>query len=83
MTKLRTAIARRMVESKQAPHFYITHEYDMAALMKLRKEMNEFLPEAERFSVNDFIVKAVALTLRQFPNINASFGKLRSSSMGL
>ncbi len=45
LTKLRTAIARRMVESKAAPHFYVTHEYDMAALMKLRKELNEFLPE--------------------------------------
>lgn len=75
LTKLRSAIARRMVEAKQAPHFYITHEYDMAALMRLRKELNEFLSEADRFSVNDFIVKAVALTLRQFPNINASFGE--------
>ncbi|NMB58906.1 MAG: 2-oxo acid dehydrogenase subunit E2, partial [Chloroflexi bacterium] len=53
LTKLRTAIARRMVESKQAPHFYVTHEYDMAALMKLRKEVNEFLPEEQRLSVND------------------------------
>ncbi len=73
LNKLRSAIARRMVESKQAPHFYITHDYDMAALMTLRKELNEFLPENERLSVNDFIVKAVALTLRQFPNLNASF----------
>ena len=64
-----------MVESKQAPHFYVTHEYDMAALMKLRKEVNEFLPEEQRLSVNDFIVKAVALTLRQFPNLNASFSE--------
>ncbi len=75
LTKLRSAIARRMVESKQAPHFYVTHEYDMAALMKLRKEVNEFLPEEQRLSVNDFIVKAVALTLRQFPNLNASFAE--------
>ncbi len=73
LTKLRSAIARRMVESKQAPHFYITHDFDMAGLMKLRKEVNEFLPEEDRISVNDFIIKAVALTLRQFPNINASF----------
>jgi pyruvate dehydrogenase E2 component (dihydrolipoamide acetyltransferase) len=73
LTKLRTAIARRMVESKLAPHFYITHEYDMAGVMKLRKEINEFLPEDERISLNDFIIKAVALTLRQFPNINAAF----------
>jgi pyruvate dehydrogenase E2 component (dihydrolipoamide acetyltransferase) len=75
LTRLRTTIARRMVESKQAPHFYVTHEYDMAPLMKLRKEINEFLPEDQRLSVNDFIVKAVALTLRQFPNLNASFAE--------
>ncbi len=73
LTRLRSAIARRMVESKQAPHFYVTHDFDMGALMLLRKEVNEFLPEDERLSVNDFIVKGAALTLRQFPNINASF----------
>lgn len=73
--RLRTAIGRRMVESKQqVPHFYITHEYDVAALMELRKQVNELLPEEEKLSVNDFIVKAVALALRRFPNLNASLG---------
>jgi len=71
--KLRTIIGRRMTESKQqVPHFYVTHEYDVAALLKLRKEVNAYLPDEQKLSVNDFIVKAVALTLRQFPNINAS-----------
>jgi pyruvate dehydrogenase E2 component (dihydrolipoamide acetyltransferase) len=74
LTKLRTAIARRMVESKTSvPHFYITSEYDMAALMSLRKQVNALLPEDAKISVNDFIIKAVALTLREFPNLNASF----------
>ncbi|HXF83939.1 MAG TPA: dihydrolipoamide acetyltransferase family protein [Anaerolineales bacterium] len=74
LTKLRQAIARRMTESKtSAPHFYVTHEYKMDAVMALRKQINEFLPENEKLSVNDFIVKAVALTLREFPNLNASF----------
>jgi pyruvate dehydrogenase E2 component (dihydrolipoyllysine-residue acetyltransferase) len=74
LTRLRSAIARRMTEAKQqAPHFYITHNYDMAALMALRKEINELLPEAEKVSVNDMITKAVALTLQRFPNLNASF----------
>jgi pyruvate dehydrogenase E2 component (dihydrolipoamide acetyltransferase) len=41
--------------------------------MALRKQVNEFLAEDEKFSVNDFIVKAVALSLRKFPNLNASF----------
>ena len=72
-TKLRQAIGRRLVESKQTiPHFYVTHEYKMEALMDMRKQINAYLPDAEKVSVNDFIVKAVALTLRQFPNLNAS-----------
>jgi pyruvate dehydrogenase E2 component (dihydrolipoamide acetyltransferase) len=62
-----------MTESKQQlPHFYVTHEYDMAAVMEMRKQANELLPDDQKLSVNDFIVKAVALALRQFPNINAS-----------
>jgi pyruvate dehydrogenase E2 component (dihydrolipoamide acetyltransferase) len=74
LTKLRQAIARRMVESTTTvPHFYVTHEYRMDALMALRKQVNEYLPENEKLSVNDFIIKAVALTLRQFPNLNSSF----------
>jgi pyruvate dehydrogenase E2 component (dihydrolipoamide acetyltransferase) len=72
-TKLRQAIGRRLVESKQTiPHFYVTHEYKMEALMEMRKQINAYLPEIEKVSVNDFIVKAVALTLRQFPNLNAT-----------
>ncbi|KPL84421.1 hypothetical protein SE15_04740 [Thermanaerothrix daxensis] len=71
--RLRSIIARRMVESKQqVPHFYITREYDMRALMDLRKALNAELPEDQKLSVNDFIIKAVALTLRQFPALNAA-----------
>src|SRR5689334_10132645 len=74
LTKLRQAIARRMTESKTSvPHFYVTHEYKMDALMAMRKQINDYLPENEKLSVNDFIIKAVALTLREFPNLNASF----------
>ncbi len=73
MSKLRQAIARRMTESKTAiPHFYVTHEYKADALLDLRKQFNAIVPENEKLSVNDLIVKAVALTLRQFPNLNAS-----------
>jgi pyruvate dehydrogenase E2 component (dihydrolipoamide acetyltransferase) len=73
LTKLRQAIARRMTESKTSvPHFYVTHEYKMEALLALRKQVNAYLPEGEKVSVNDFIVKAVALALRQSPNLNAS-----------
>ncbi len=72
-TRLRQAIGRRLVESKQTiPHFYVTHEYKMDALMAMRRQANEYLPDNEKLSVNDFILKAVALTLRQFPNLNAT-----------
>jgi pyruvate dehydrogenase E2 component (dihydrolipoamide acetyltransferase) len=62
-----------MAEAKQqVPHFYVTHEYDMQPLLDLRQQANALLPEEEKISVNDFVVKAAALTLRQFPNLNAS-----------
>ena len=71
--KLRAIIGKRMVESKQqVPHFYITSAYNVAPLLELRKQVNLQLPEDAKLSVNDFIIKAAALTLRLFPNINAS-----------
>ena len=74
LTGMRQTIARRMIESKQqAPHFYVTTEIDMAPAMALRGQLNALLPDAEKISVNDLIVKAAALTLRQFPGINASY----------
>jgi pyruvate dehydrogenase E2 component (dihydrolipoamide acetyltransferase) len=73
LSKLRQAIARRMAESKTSiPHFYVSHEYKMDALMEMRSQYNQIVPEDEKLSVNDFIVKAVGLSLRQFPNLNAS-----------
>jgi pyruvate dehydrogenase E2 component (dihydrolipoamide acetyltransferase) len=73
LTKLRQAIGRRMAEAKTTiPHFYVTHEYKMDALMNLRVQFNKIVPENEKLSVNDFIIKAAALTLRQFPSLNAS-----------
>lgn len=73
LNRLRAAIGRRMTDVKQSvPHFYVTHEYDMAAVMTLRKQINPMLPEGEKLSVNDFLVKGVALALRQFPNLNAT-----------
>ncbi|HSO26605.1 MAG TPA: dihydrolipoamide acetyltransferase family protein, partial [Anaerolineales bacterium] len=73
LSRLRAAIGRRMVEaSQQVPHFYVTHEYNMAPVMALRKQINGMLGDDEKLSVNDFIIKAAALALRQFPNLNAS-----------
>ena len=73
LTKLRQAIGRRLVEAKQQlPHFYVTYEYRMDAVMAMRGQINAMLPEGEKLSVNDFLVRAVALALRQYPNLNAS-----------
>jgi pyruvate dehydrogenase E2 component (dihydrolipoamide acetyltransferase) len=75
LTRMRQAIARRMTESKTTvPHFQVTSDIDMAAALKLRKQINESLEPEQKVSVNDLVVKAVALALRQFPNLNASFG---------
>ncbi|MCI0729695.1 MAG: 2-oxo acid dehydrogenase subunit E2, partial [Chloroflexi bacterium] len=74
LTRLRKAIGRRMAESKTtAPHFYVTTEIDMGPALELRKQINASLPEEQKVTVNDMIVKAAALTLRDFPNLNASF----------
>jgi pyruvate dehydrogenase E2 component (dihydrolipoamide acetyltransferase) len=74
-SRLRQAIARRMVESKTTvPHFYVTTEIDMGPVMDLRKQINASLEsKGVKVSVNDMIVKASALALREFPNLNASF----------
>ncbi len=75
LTKLRAAIARRMAESKTSvPHFYVTSDVDMGAVMGLRKQLNDILGDSGKLSVNDFILKAAALALHDFPNLNASFG---------
>src|SRR5260221_7156591 len=74
ISKIRSRIASRMVESKQTiPHFYVTTEIDMIPAMAMRKEINAGLPDDQKISVNDLVVKAVALTLRQFPNLNTHY----------
>lgn len=75
MSRLRQAIGRRMTESKTTvPHFYVTSEIDMGAALALRKEINSTLSDDEKVTVNDLIIKAAALALRDFPNLNASYG---------
>ncbi len=72
LSRLRTAIGKRMLQSKvEFPQFFVTHEYDVAALMEIRNQVNAILPEGEKTSINDYILKAVALSLREFPNLNA------------
>ena len=59
-----------MQSKTTAPHFYVTSEVDMGAALALRKEINTLLPAEQKVSV---IVKAAALALRDFPNLNASY----------
>ncbi|MCS6872587.1 MAG: 2-oxo acid dehydrogenase subunit E2 [Anaerolineae bacterium] len=74
VSRMRQRIAARTVESKTTiPHFYLTGEIDMAAALALRKQINEGLPEDEKVTVNDLVVKAAALALRKFPNLNSHF----------
>ncbi len=75
LTKLRGIIARRMHESTSTvPAIYLTIEVDMAAALGLRKQINALVPDERKTSVNDLVLKAAALALRQFPNLNSSFG---------
>ncbi|HUY02809.1 MAG TPA: pyruvate dehydrogenase complex dihydrolipoamide acetyltransferase [Rhodocyclaceae bacterium] len=70
---MRRMIARRLTEAKQSiPHFYLSIDCSIDALLAMRKELNEF-SAAARLSVNDFVIKAAALALRQLPEVNASW----------
>jgi len=73
LSRLRAAIGRRMQQSMhEAPHFYVTHEYDMDRVMDARAQANALLEGSdEKLSVNDFVIKAAALALKLFPNLNA------------
>ncbi len=76
LSKLRQTIARRMTASKQqAPHFYVTVEIDMAEAIALRAQLNALVGDEGKISVNDMVVKAAALALTHFPNVNASFAE--------
>ena len=73
LTAMRRVIARRLTESKQTiPHFYLTVDCEMDELMKIRAELNA-KSDAYRISVNDFVIRAAALALRQVPAANASW----------
>jgi pyruvate dehydrogenase E2 component (dihydrolipoamide acetyltransferase) len=86
LTAMRRVIARRLTEAKQTvPHFYLTIDCEIDDLLKFRAELNAKSPsqrssangEGEgrdyRISVNDFVIRAAALALRQVPAANASW----------
>jgi pyruvate dehydrogenase E2 component (dihydrolipoamide acetyltransferase) len=74
-TRMMRVIGERMTEAKQhVPHFYATVEVRMDAAMALRKQLNAQLEEEGlKLSVNDFVMKACAVALRNYPNLNALY----------
>jgi pyruvate dehydrogenase E2 component (dihydrolipoamide acetyltransferase) len=69
-TRLRRAVASRLTESKQTvPHFYVRGTADVGALVRLREELNDGAPV--KVSVNDLLVKAIAVAHRRHPDMNA------------
>ncbi len=77
-SSMRKVIARRLTEAKSTiPHFYVSMDIELDALMKLRADLNAKSPKegpgAFRLSVNDLVIKAAALTLRRIPTVNASW----------
>ncbi len=75
LSNMRKTIARRLTESKsQVPHFYLTVDVRLDALLKLRTDLNKALESRGiKLSVNDMLVKAEALALLQVPDANVSF----------
>ena len=75
LTGMRTIIAERLLASKtQIPHFYLNIEVDAAPLLTLRKQVNATADEGgPKFTVNDFVLKAIVNAAAAVPAVNASF----------
>ncbi|TNE33865.1 MAG: pyruvate dehydrogenase complex dihydrolipoamide acetyltransferase [Alphaproteobacteria bacterium] len=74
LTSMRKTIARRLTEAKQQiPHFYLTIECELDNLLNMRKELNG-RSDDYKISVNDFIIRASALSLKKLPVANACWG---------
>jgi len=72
ITQMRKTIAKRLAESKfTAPHFYLTKEIKMNAVIEARKRMNEY--GDTKISVNDLVIKAAAVALKKHPNVNSAW----------
>jgi pyruvate dehydrogenase E2 component (dihydrolipoamide acetyltransferase) len=78
LSNVKRITAKRLTEAKQTiPHFYVSVDVELDALLKLRLELNGKSPKdgpgAFKLSVNDLLIKAAAVTLRRVPKVNASF----------
>jgi pyruvate dehydrogenase E2 component (dihydrolipoamide acetyltransferase) len=69
---MRRTIARRLQQAKQSiPHFYLTAQVELDRLVAVRRELNAQAAGAFKLSINDFIIRAVALALQRVPQANA------------
>src|SRR5690348_17350424 len=88
-TRMQATIARRMVEAKTTvPSFYVTVEARVDEAVKLRQQMKDAVPGAEKVTMTDFLMRACALALRKFPEVNTSwaegkFQRKRAINIGL
>lgn len=74
LTRMRKIVGERTQASFQfVPHFFVTSEIDMGPVLALRKQLNAGLADDQKITVNDLVVKAAALALREFPNLNTHF----------
>ncbi len=77
LSTMRKVIADRLTESKQnIPHFYLTIDCELEALSKMREELNakaETMGLNYKLTINDFVIKAVAIAMRRVPGINVSW----------
>ncbi|MEJ7779130.1 MAG: pyruvate dehydrogenase complex dihydrolipoamide acetyltransferase [Daejeonella sp.] len=72
VSQMRKVIAKRLAESLfTSPHFYLTMSIDMDSAMQARAKINEFA--SVKISFNDIVLKAVAVGLKQHPNVNSSW----------
>ena len=75
LSNMRKVIARRLTEAKQSiPHYYLTLDCELDALLKLRQGLNARADADYKLSVNDFVIKALALALRKVPAANRAWG---------
>ena len=76
LSNMRKTIARRLTESKQqVPHIYLTVDINLDALLKLRSELNKGLESrGVKLSVNDLLIKALAVALIEVPECNVAYG---------
>ena len=74
LSPMRQAVARHMAQSKrEIPHFYLTVEIDMTEAQHLRHSLNETLGDDARITLNDLAIRAAALALQRFPQLNSLY----------